>query len=138
MQNEFGWRLGSGIRLLGYDAELTVKPGDALRITLYWQCLSEMSESYSVFTHLLESNNVIRGQADRIPGVPEAPTTSWVEGEVIADPYEIPLDPEAPPGEYTLEIGMYDAATMERVPVFDAQGAAQGDRILLGPVSVDG
>ena len=38
--------------------------------------------------------------------------------------------------EYVVEIGMYDAATMERLPVRDAEGIHQGDRILLDPVHV--
>ncbi|HJX38252.1 MAG TPA: glycosyltransferase family 39 protein, partial [Anaerolineae bacterium] len=136
LEHELSWRLGNGVRLLGYDVERSVKPGETLRITLYWQCLSEMVESYTVFTHLLDPENVTRGQLDRVPGVPEAPTTSWVQGEVIADPYEIPVDPHAPPGEYTLEIGMYDAATMKRLTVYDAQEVYQGDRVLLGTLRV--
>jgi hypothetical protein len=36
-----------------------------------------------------------------------------------------------------VEIGMYDAATMERLPAFDSQGASEGDRILVGDVSVE-
>ena len=136
LEHELSWRLGNDVRLLGYDVERSVKPGETLRITLYWQCLSEMVESYTVFTHLLDPENVTRGQLDRVPGVPEAPTTSWVQGEVIADPYEIPVDPHAPPGEYTLEIGMYDAATMKRLTVYDAQEVYQGDRVLLGTLRV--
>jgi hypothetical protein len=137
MQHELGWRLGNGVTLLGYDLERNVKVGDRLRMTLYWQCLSEMVESYTVFNHVLDSDNVIRGQVDRVPGVPQAATTSWVRGEVIADPYEIPLDPEAPPGEYTVEIGMYNVATMNRLSAHDAQGAAHGDTVILETVYIE-
>jgi hypothetical protein len=135
-QHELGWRLGEQVELLGYDLESHVRAGDALHLILYWQCLSEVPKSYTVFTHVLDSESMIRGQLDRVPGVPEAPTTSWVQGEVIADTYEIPLDPDAPPGEYLVEIGMYDPTTMERLPVFDARGEQQGNSILLKTVNV--
>ena len=138
MQQELGWRVGSEVELLGYDLEPHAKAGAALQVTLYWRCLSEMSDSYTVFAHVLDSSNRIRGQVDRVPGVPEAPTTSWVQGEVIADTYEIPLGADVPPGEYAVEVGMYDATTMARRPVSNARGEQHGDSILLATVKVEG
>jgi hypothetical protein len=57
---------------------------------------------------------------------------------VITDQYLIPVDPEAPAGEYCLETGMYDASTMTRLPIRDTEGIYQGDRVLLGPIQVGG
>ena len=136
VERKLGWSLGQGITLLGYDMDATVTAGETLRLTLYWQCVRQMGESYTVFTHLLGEDNVIRGQLDRIPGGGEAPTTSWVEREVITDQYEIVVDVQAPAGEYVIEVGIYDANTMERLPVHDAEGEAQGDRALLQTVQV--
>lgn len=136
MEHQLGWLLGDGVRLLGYDMSKDAKAGGSLKLTLYWRCVAEMTESYTVFTHLLDSDNVIRGQRDRLPGVPEAPTTSWIEGEIIADLFEIAVDSETPEGEYTVEIGMYHTNTLERLPVYDPQGAIQGDSILLQTVQV--
>jgi len=42
---------------------------------------------------------------------------------------------DAPPGEHVIEVGMYDPATVQRLPVLDAVGGA-GDRVLLGRVQV--
>jgi len=136
MQNRLDVRLGDGPRLLGYDLECCVDAGQPIRLTLYWQCLAEMTTPYTVFTHVLDADSVVRGQVDSPPAGGDAPTTSWVEGEVIADVYEIALDPETPRGEYVVEIGMYDPETMERLPVYDARGTVQGDRILLSSVNV--
>ena len=107
-----------------------------MQLTLYWQALQEMEISYTVFTHLLDAENQIWGQMDSIPGGGEAPTTSWIEGEVITDEYEIVVDPEAPGGEYLIELGMYDATTGERIPVRDASAEPHGDRILLQAMPV--
>jgi 4-amino-4-deoxy-L-arabinose transferase-like glycosyltransferase len=136
MQHELGWRLGTAVRLLGYDVERSVRAGGTLRLTLYWQCLSEMSESYTVFTHLLDANNVIMGQVDSLPAAAAAPTTSWIPGEIVTDPYQIPVGSGAPEGQCVVETGMYNASTMERLSVHDAQGAFQGDRILLDTVLI--
>jgi hypothetical protein len=129
--------LGQSVLFLGYGLETNeVIAGEAVHLTLYWQALEEMEISYTVFTHLLDAENQIWGQMDSIPSGWEAPTTSWVEGEVISDEYEIVVDPQAPAGEYLIEIGMYDPNTMVRLPVIDAQGQAQGDRVLLETVRV--
>ncbi len=63
------------------------------------------------------------------------PTTCWQPGEFITDPYEIHLAPDAPPGEYTLEVGMYDLPTGERLPVTGSPSQPP-DRLLLQSVRV--
>jgi len=125
-------RLGQAVQFLGYELDRQeVSAGGSLHLTLYWHALSEMDTSYSVFTHLIDAENYIWGQKDGIPGDGSLPTSSWLTGEYIIDEYEIPVRADAPAGEYLLEIGMYDLATMIRLPVFDTQGAGIGDRILL-------
>jgi len=137
MDHDVGWSLGKGVVLLGYDMDETVRAGETLKLTLYWQCIEQMDESYTVFTHLLDDRNVIRGQIDRIPLNGEATTTSWIQGEVITDEYEIVVDAQAPVGAHVIEVGMYDPRTMERLPADDAQGEAQGDTVLLQTVRVE-
>jgi 4-amino-4-deoxy-L-arabinose transferase-like glycosyltransferase len=128
--------VGNNIRLLGYDlGETQVQAGGVLPLTLYWQAMGTTETSYTVFTHLLDPQSQVRGQQDSVPGGGALPTTSWIDGEVITDPYDLTVDADAPPGDYVLEIGMYDAATGERLPVYDAAGTPLGDRLLL-PSSV--
>ncbi len=133
-------RSSSRVSFLGYDLlENKIKPGDALQLTLYWQAQSRMSTNYKVFTHLIDEDKHIWGQQDSVPGQGRYPTTGWLEGEVIVDEYEIPVEPNAPPGEYILEIGMYDALTLQRLPAFDWKGERLlEDRILLEEVMIEG
>lgn len=129
--------LGETVRFLGYDLSSDeVQPGEIVHLKLYWQALGKMETSYTVFTHLLDAAEQIWGQRDSIPGGGALPTTTWAEGEVITDEYEIAVNPEAPPGEYLIEIGMYDASSGTRLPVQDADGLPQGNRILLKPIRV--
>lgn len=132
IQHPLHARFGQAVQFLGYDLSTDqVTAGGTLQLTLYWQALQEMEMSYTVFTHLLDADEGIGGQMDSIPGRGEAPTTSWVEGEVVTDEYEIVVDTDAPPGEYVIEVGMYDASTGERLPVYDTSAELEGHRVLL-------
>jgi hypothetical protein len=128
--------LGDQVEFHGYSLESAqVEPGGALRLTLYWRASQRMTVSYTVFTHLLDKDGSIWGQRDNIPLKGTYPTTGWVEGEVITDEYEIAVKSDAPPGDYQIEVGLYDAATGQRLPVFDESGSRlPGDRILLEQV----
>jgi 4-amino-4-deoxy-L-arabinose transferase-like glycosyltransferase len=130
--------LGDRVRFLGYDLDSESVPvGDTVSLTLYWQALSPMEFSYSVFTHLLGSANEIVGQKDGVPQDGAYPTTLWEPGEVITDTYIIGIHPDVAPGTYPLEIGMYRPETGVRLAVIDATGQPlPDDRILLSEISV--
>lgn len=132
-----------GIRLLGYDlAAEAARPGETVGLTLYWSSDGDIPQRYKVFTHLLGdvfnagSDNFLWGQADNEPAANTRPTTTWRAGEVIVDPYAIPIDPVAPPGSYRIEAGLYDALTGERLPVLGADGLPAADHIILTVVEV--
>jgi hypothetical protein len=137
IQHTLAVNLGNRILLVGYDlAQDVASPGGLLHLTLYWQTLTTMDTSYTVFTHLLGGDGRLWGQKDSVPLQGTYPTTGWLPGEVVSDTCEIEVHPDAPPGEYLLEVGMYDAVSSERLPVLDAQGQRADDRVLLAPLSV--
>jgi len=55
----------------------------------------------------------------------------------MKDAYLVPLDPDTPGGEYLLEVGMYDAATGDRLPARGPDGAPGGDSLILAPIRVE-
>jgi mannosyltransferase len=125
-------RFGESIVLIGYDLEAQqARPGNKLGLTLYWHALSPMDTSYIVFVHLLDANEVIQGWGDSLPGGGTLPTTGWLTGEYLRDRHEIAIKPEAPSGEYLIEVGLYEAISGARLPVLDEEGQVQGDRVLL-------
>jgi hypothetical protein len=129
-------RLGDEIALVGYDLEpLELAPGEKLHLTLYWQALEQPYRPYTVFVHLLDETGRLGGQQDNMPVKNSLPTTCWQPGEFVADSYDIPLDSDTPPGDYTLEVGMYYLPTGERLPVTAPPGHPP-DRLLLQPVRV--
>jgi hypothetical protein len=138
LDHEVGARLGETVELVGYTLEqpaAAVRPGDTLRLTLVWRCLREIETPYTVFTHLLDEAQHVRGQQDNPPLEGRYPTTLWAPQEIVVDPYEITVTDDAPPGTYVLEVGMYDPATMVRLPVSSPTGA-EDSRVLLAQITV--
>jgi hypothetical protein len=132
MQYTVGKRLGDSVELLGYDLQvgrLSGKEGQGrtLRLTLYWRALSPMRQSLKVFAHLLSQEGQLLAQHDGIPARGLAPTSSWLRGEVVRDVHVIPLDERVAPGEYALEVGMYEPVSGKRLT-----GSNGKDRLLLG------
>lgn len=133
-----GLKLGNSIRLLGYDVSpTTVRPGDAIKLRLYWECLGPVGESYTVFTHLLDAGEKIWAQEDSIPGRGALPTSGWVTGEFVEDEYALVVTPGAPAGDCVIEVGMYLARSGQRLPITTDDGEIVGDRVLLGKIGVE-
>jgi hypothetical protein len=106
------------LKLIGYDLPPTaLAPGNTLPVTLYWQALAEMKTDYTVFVQLLNDAGQVVAQADSQPLAGAAPTTTWLSGEILTDPYTLTLPANLPPGGYRLIGGLYDAATSARLPV---------------------
>ena len=135
-----GANLGDLVTLIGADLDrTTIKPGETLHLTLYWQTWARIEKSYTVFTHLLDADSHIWAQQDGIPVSGARPTTGWVPGEVVRDEYRLIVDPQAPPGNYVIEVGLYDASdpTMPRLAVLDRSGQPVDNRVLLAEVRVE-
>ena len=138
IQHPLQANLGGMVQLLGYAVSADrVKAGDKLNLTLYWQALEEMETSYTVFTHLIDESGGIWGQKDNLPVDRTYPTTEWRVGEIVTDKYEMEVNPATVPGEYTLEVGMYEWTSGERLPVLSEEGQAEDNRVLLGTVWVE-
>jgi hypothetical protein len=122
------------IQLLGYDLDsFRAEPGQTLHLALYWEALGKMDRDYLVFTHLLSADERIYGQHDKIAGSDTYPTSYWKEGTIIRDKYEILVRPDTPPGDYTLEAGLYwTEPAIKRLPL-----KSGGDRVLLVEIVVE-
>ncbi|MER3545531.1 MAG: hypothetical protein C4311_13270 [Chloroflexota bacterium] len=135
----------NGIQLQGYALAppvQVIRPGEALYLTLYWRADGPTAVSYTVFTHLVGSRlnprdgTPVWAGHDMTPGNGERPTTSWQPGEVIRDPHLLRLDPDAPPGEYILEVGLYDPASGQRLRLRQPDGSLGEDRLILARLVV--
>jgi len=142
--------LGGRLRLAGYDLALApdralsrgiparadLVPGLTLRIRLYWEDLQAVDRPYTVFVQLVgptsnpATGNPVWAQRDAYPQAGKRPTVDWVPGEVIPDEYELTVPPNAPAGRYYLQVGLYDLASGQRLPV-TREGKPAGDSVVL-------
>jgi hypothetical protein len=130
------FNLANKVTLIGYKVdEAELGPGEEIRLTLYWRAEGEMGTDYTVFTHLIDEEGNIWGQMDSQPLQGDYPTSFWDIGEVIEDEYILAINEDAPAGLYRLEVGMYELATRQRLPVLGDDGEVQDTRILL-PLSI--
>jgi hypothetical protein len=110
------------IQLIGYDLPVrAAQPGQAITLTLYWRATGPITLNYSVFAHVRGQGETLWAGQDGWPQQGAAPTSTWTAGQVIKDPYTLMLKPDTPAGQYTLEVGLYDAAGT-RLDVFDGAG----------------
>ena len=137
IQTRVGGVFGDGIELVGFNLDRDrIRVGQSVGLTLVWTARRAIPTSFTVFTHILDGDRRVRGQIDSVPGKGALPTSGWAVGEVIADRYDIPLEPGAIPGNYQVEIGLYDATSGRRLTVTGSHLAA-GDHVLISAITVD-
>ncbi|MCB0257207.1 MAG: glycosyltransferase family 39 protein, partial [Anaerolineae bacterium] len=115
-------------KLIGYDMNAQVaNPGSEVNVTLYWQVLAPTADNYTVFIHLIDSDGAVWGARDTYPGLGKLPTSQWQTGRYLVDTIAVPVDPQSvsiAPASLSLEVGLYDLSTMQRLPITGADGAS--------------
>jgi hypothetical protein len=138
IQHPLRYRLGEHIWLEGYSLEEDhARPGESVRLTLYWRSTAKLHTSYTVFNQILEPDTTMVGQLDAQPGCDKQTTNKWSVGELVEDQYRIPIFPDAKPGSYPLLIGMYQPDPFENLPIYDANGQLIGHSIELTQITIE-
>lgn len=131
-------QFGEAMQLLGYNLPATdVRAGEPLQLTLYWHALKPADKPYTVFVHLLDTNGKVIGQKDVQPMNGQAPTDAWQTDEYITDAYAFDVAADALKGAASLEIGVYDGVTGQRLAVTDQSGSPLGDHLLIDGLRVE-
>jgi len=134
IENPLHFNVGNVAALIGYEIDPPALPEIPIQVTLYWKALHDTDRDYTVFLHLQDEPGTLWGQHDGQPRNGTYPTSLWAEGEIIEDEHLIPLSRDAPAGEYRLVLGLYLLETMERLPIFDEDGA----RMLHDQIVIEG
>ena len=120
------------VMFLGYElVDDQIAAGQEVRLTTYWRALQPIKLPLVIFVHLLDGHSTVWGSQDGL----DVPPAGWEAGDVIIQKHCFPVNPDAAPGEYQLELGLYFPATMQRLVVF-AGDEAVADRLLLHPVRI--
>lgn len=137
LPNPVRFNFGDKIALVGYKMDTrTVRPGETLTLTLYWEALAEMEENYSVFAYIRGEAPGIWARKDSWPVEGLAPTAVWRVGQQVVDPYSLTLDVHTPPGVYDVEVGLYLSQTGERLPLLAEDGFPLDKQVVLSKIRV--
>jgi hypothetical protein len=115
-------------------------PGDAVSVALRWRALQPVSESYTVFAHLIGPRGGLVSQDDHEPRMDDnvLPTNSWTPGVIVVDDHSVDIPLGAVNGTYQLRTGMYLSSNPnQRLPVLNAgRTSQQNDSILIMEIQV--
>ncbi|MCS7325197.1 MAG: glycosyltransferase family 39 protein [Thermoflexales bacterium] len=113
-------RLGNSIELVAVDLPRVLNRGESLIVQPTWRAHKQPTRAYTVFVHVLDAQGRLQAQHDQPPRQGCYPTSVWQVGDVVPDAVVVESNKLAflPAGQYTVRLGMYDAESIERLPVF--------------------
>ena len=117
-------RWASGAELVGLAVGDHPQSGQPLPVTLLWQT-TQPAHGLDVhwFNHLVDVAGVKRGQFDHAAW----PAERWQTGDEVLTFFDLPVDPNAPPGRYVLRVGQYSYPDIANIPVVDTAGNPASD-----------
>ena len=116
-------------KLIGANVD---RSGTQITVTLFWQGQAVTTTNYTAFVQLLNADGSIAQQIDRWQIAFDAPTSTWLPGQVIADQYIFEVSSSADSTDVPpIGAGMYNAATGERLPAFENGQRLPQDRVIL-------
>ena len=116
-------RFDDGMALVAYDLPvLSAKAGGQAPLRFYWVATASQPEPASVFVHIYGADGQLWGQGDQPDPSLFYPTTRWALGQPVVDEISAAIKPDAPPGQYTLAVGLWNRATGVRSRLLDAGG----------------
>ncbi len=117
--------------------EAIISPGQPVTIDFSWQLKQAVLTNYTLFVHMLDSNNQLLSQSDSEPRNGLFPTSFWPDGAVVSDSIILEVPAQTPTGEYRLVAGWYDRTSGIRVSATNAQGQPlPGDSVELAILTV--
>ncbi len=119
---------GGVAQLLGVALDRsTATPGGPLVVRACWTAAAPIERDYTVFVQLIGRGNARVGDRYTYPGLGRFPTSLWPVGQAFCDDYRLDVEEWAPTPElYDVVVGLFDAATDERLAVRDSAGAEIG------------
>jgi uncharacterized membrane protein len=118
-----------GLKLMGYIVpqtqvhaidDLFHPPSGWVHVTLYWTGAAPLAQNYTPFVHLVDDLGQVWGTSLDRPNdaFDFYPPPRWQSGQDVRADFDVNLNPIAPPGRYTLVVGLRDMSGVQ-VPLTD-------------------
>jgi hypothetical protein len=134
--------LGGEMALLGMEGlpSASLRPGDAPRPVARFLALQPLTNDYSVSLGLERADGSWHLRSDGTPALGAIPTLKWLTGWTVHDPRRLVLPDDAPQGPAIVVLTVYNAFTLQPLPVLDERlvRQGQGTRIEVGRVDIAG
>ncbi len=123
---------GNFFKLEGYTLTPT---SEGLKMLLFWRTIESPDSDYTVFIHIVSSDDQIVAQNDGQPFNGRTPTSTWSPGELFVEERTVSSIPE---GEYRIYIGWYlhQEDGWERLSTVAQEGRPAADRLLLDTITL--
>lgn len=123
------------LMLTGLSIGESWQSGENLEMITTWQPLEDNNfVSLALFVHLLNDAGEIVSQYDGLGYPPH----TWREGDRFIQMARLPLGTEPASGGYWLQFGLYERESGKRWLLLDKNGRSVADRVLIGPLYLDG
>ncbi|GIW08610.1 MAG: hypothetical protein KatS3mg060_3415 [Dehalococcoidia bacterium] len=101
------------VRLLDHAESSHVERGATLPLTLTWQVANTPTGTADLawFSHLIDRD----GRRWGIGDANGYPSYQWRPGDLVVGRYDLAVQPDTPPGEYRIAVGLYDRRSGERL-----------------------
>lgn len=128
-----GEMIFAGVQPLPAEA----RAGDSVRVVAKFVALKPLVNDYAVSVALSADDGAWGVQQDTTPALGAIPTLKWTRGAAVDDPHTLAI-PAGAVGNATLYLTVYDAFTLDPLPVLDAELArlGQGQHLQVGSVVV--
>jgi hypothetical protein len=112
----------------------TARPGETIEAVTYWRITAALDREAVLFTHALtgDPNRPVLAQQDSL----DVPSFYWAPGDAFAQVHRFVIPPDAQPGIYPLEVGVYTRDDGKRLPTYNQTGSETGDHVVIGSIDV--
>ncbi|HEV8308722.1 MAG TPA: discoidin domain-containing protein, partial [Methylomirabilota bacterium] len=110
-------RFGSVLEFTGADFPAAVHPGERVVVRYSWRVLDRMRGDYTAFVHLHGPGR--RFGHDHRMGA-DYGTSRWAAGERTQETLTLRIPPDAPPGPYSVTVGVWLAWSGKKLRVTEA------------------
>jgi hypothetical protein len=124
------YQLGDNIQLIGYDKSPQLQSHQPFTVTLYWKAKAPIAKNYKVFVHVLTATNEKITQHDDRPRSGYYPTSAWYTDDIVPDQHTLAMPGLNTDQNLRVVVGMYNAASLERLPVTDTDGHHLQDDVI--------
>jgi hypothetical protein len=105
----------------------------ALVVIFVWRVSTVVEKDYTLFLHLVDMNGNIVAQSDELLATTGETSSQWRPTRYYVTATVLPIDSAVPRGLYRLHLGVYDAATLERLWIVDENNQPLEDKLTIEP-----